>query len=112
MHAVAPQTYGVHVCVDGAGQLPAPSQLAAAVATPLAQLALRQLDVGYVQAFGFVPSHRPAHVPDPLHAGREPIGAPVIVAHVPTDPLALHAWHWPVQAWLQQTPSMQNPDEH
>ena len=45
LQAVAPQTYGLHAEVTGAGQAPAPLQLAAAVAVPLEQLALRQLVV-------------------------------------------------------------------
>ncbi len=36
-------------------------------------------------------------------------GAPVIREHVPALPDSLHAWHWPVQAELQHTPSAQNP---
>ena len=31
---------------------------------------------------------------------------------MPTLPLASHAWHWPLQARLQQTPSMQFPVPH
>jgi len=45
-HEVAPQMYGVHAIVLGAGQAPAPSQLAAAVAVPLLQLAPRHELVG------------------------------------------------------------------
>jgi hypothetical protein len=43
LHALAPQVYGEHMVVVGAGQEPVPAQLAAAVATPEAQLAERQL---------------------------------------------------------------------
>jgi hypothetical protein len=32
--------------------------------------------------------------------------------HVPSFPARLHASHWPVQAVLQHTPSMQFPDTH
>jgi hypothetical protein len=46
VQAVAPQMYGVQAVVLGAGQAPAPLQLAAAVAVPLLQLALRQELVG------------------------------------------------------------------
>jgi hypothetical protein len=40
---VAPQAYGAHAWVWTAGQLPAPSQAAATVATPVLQLGARQL---------------------------------------------------------------------
>ena len=43
--AVAPQTYGVQLCVCGGGQLP-PLQLAASVAVPPEQLAPRHCAVG------------------------------------------------------------------
>jgi hypothetical protein len=43
--AFAPQTYGLQATITGAGQLPAPSQLAAAVAMPSAHEAPRQLAV-------------------------------------------------------------------
>jgi hypothetical protein len=32
--------------------------------------------------------------------------------HWPTDPAWAHAWHWPRQSTLQQTPSVQKPDAH
>ena len=41
------------------------------------------------------------------HAGRVPAGEPVMVTQVPTEFAALHAWHCPVQAELQHTPSTQ-----
>ena len=43
LQAVAPQTYGLHAEVTGAGHDPLPVQDAAAVAVPPEQLALRQL---------------------------------------------------------------------
>lgn len=46
LHAFVPQTYGVQAVVTGAGQCPCPSQLAAAVCVPFAQLAPRHCDVG------------------------------------------------------------------
>jgi len=30
----------------------------------------------------------------------------------PNEPARLHAWHWPVQAVLQQMPFAQNPEAH
>ena len=36
-----------------------------------------------------------------------PCGAPVTLVHEPTLPGTSHAWHWPLQAWLQQNPSAQ-----
>jgi len=41
-----------------------------------------------------------------------PCGAPVTLVHEPTLPGTSHAWHWPLQAWLQQTPSAQEPFTH
>jgi hypothetical protein len=37
---------------------------------------------------------------------------PLIVVQVPGFPLSEHAWHWPVQALLQHTPSTQKPLRH
>jgi hypothetical protein len=61
---------------------------------------------GYVQAVA-VPPHMPPHaVPSVAHAARDPCGAPdVSVVHVPTWPVASHAWHCPEQAVVQHTPS-------
>ena len=42
LQAVDPQTSGVQLCVTAVGQVPVPVQVAAAVATPLVQLAARQ----------------------------------------------------------------------
>src|SRR5437867_1243847 len=52
LQAVAPHTSGVQLVVLEAGQVPLPLQLAAAVATPLVQLALRHTVAvdGYEQA--------------------------------------------------------------
>src|SRR5581483_9256426 len=66
---------------------------------------------------GKVPSHLPAHAPEPVQDERvvpEPVtGAPVeTVAQLPTLPLRLHAWHCAVQAVLQQTPSVQKVEVH
>lgn len=41
LQAVGPQMYGLQLVVTGAGQAPEPLQVAAEVATPLAQLAAR-----------------------------------------------------------------------
>src|SRR5579862_2231453 len=115
LHAVAPQTYAPHDVLTGAGQEPAPLQLAAAVATPFVQLAARhEVDPdGYAQLDTFEPSQNPLHVePSPAHAARGETGAPVTGEHVPTSPATLHAWHCPPHALLQQTPSTQKPDTH
>jgi hypothetical protein len=116
LHDVDPHTYGAHVVVDGAGQLPAPSQFAPAVAVPPVQLAVRQFtDVGgYAHAL-VVPSHAPPHgaAPLPVHAPRVPCGCPLgTLLHVPIAPATSHAWHCPPHALLQQNPSMQLPDVH
>src|SRR5580704_9289261 len=41
------------------------------------------------------------------HAGRMPTGGPAIVTHMPAALAVLHAWHCPVHAEAQQTPSTQ-----
>ena len=62
------------------------------------------------------PSHRPSvphdDAPWSLHilrASEVPAGIDV---HVPADPASAQLRHAPPQAWLQQTPSTQNPDAH
>jgi hypothetical protein len=115
LQAVGPQTYGLQAVVTGAGQAPAPSQFAAAVAVPLEQLADLQLVVllGYVHAAVFVPSQLPPQSePSLLQAVREPCGVPVTATQVPTEPETSQAWHWPPHAVLQQTPSTQLPLPH
>ena len=47
-----------------------------------------------------------------MHRGRAPWGAPATDAHVPTLPGTSQAWHWPPQAWSQQTPSVQWAEAH
>jgi hypothetical protein len=47
-----------------------------------------------------------------VHAERAPTGAPFAALQVPTEPVMLHASHWPVQPVSQQTPSTQLPDPH
>src|SRR6185312_2952783 len=55
-------------------------------------------------------------MPVPVHGVRVPCGAPVItVWHVPRLLMLSgmsHAWHWPLHAELQQTPSTQCMLEH
>jgi len=80
---------GAQAVTVGVGQLPLPSQLAAAVAWPLAQLAPRQAPVEYVQL-----AELPLQVPmqgaaEPLQAAR-PIGAPVTITQLPMLPARLH----------------------
>jgi len=62
-----------------------------------------------VQDVALVPSHifelQTLFGSDCAQAGRVPTGGPLIVTQVPTLPAVLHAWHWPVHALLQQTPS-------
>jgi hypothetical protein len=64
-----PHSYGAQTCVFGGGQWPAPSQVAASVATPFAQLASRHETVvsGKVQ-YAFVPSQVALHVGPEGHA--------------------------------------------
>src|SRR5256885_1466634 len=113
LHAVAPQTYWSQAVTTAAGQAPAPVQLAAAVASPAAQVAPRHCAVGYAQAAALLPSPDPPHdEPSLTQAVRAPCGAPATAVHWPTLPGTSHAWHWPLQAWLQQTPSAHEPFAH
>jgi hypothetical protein len=100
LHAVAPQTYGAHGLVVGAGHPPVPSQLAACVSIPPAQLEARhdtELPTKPAHCVRALPSQTAAaHAPasPPLeHAGRDPTGAPETGAHVPSTPATLHASH-------------------
>ena len=112
-HAVAPQTNGAHDCVTTAGHEPAPVQLAAAVATPLAHEAARHCEVGYVHDAVSVPLHEPPHaLPSVAHAERGAVGAPVTAEHVPCLPTRLHAAHCAVHAVSQQLPSTQKFEAH
>ena len=60
-HVVVPHVNGAHVVVVGAGQLPAPLQDAAAVATPAPQLAVRHevAEPGKVHEVRVVPLQLP-----------------------------------------------------
>ena len=112
LQAVPPQTYGLHWVVEGAGHEP-PLQLAATVAVPLLQEAPRHCVVGYPQAAVLLPSQLPPQaLPSLAQAVREPWGAPLTATHWPTLPATSHAWHCPLQARLQQTPSAQEPFTH
>ena len=54
----------------------------------------------------------PQALPSLAQALREPCGAPATATHCPTLPATSQAWHWPLHAWLQQTPSAQDPLAH
>ena len=112
MQDVGPQAYGLHAVVTSDGQDPAPSQLAAAVATPAEQLAPRHEAVGYVQLATLLPLQLPPQTPLPAQAERAPCGAPLTATHWPRLPATSQAWHCPLQAWLQQRPSTQLPLLH
>ena len=112
LQAVAPHRYGLHCVVEGAGHEP-PLQLAAAVAVPLLQDAPRHCEVGNAQAAVLLPSQLPPQaLPSLVQEVRAPCGAPLTATHCPTLPATSHAWHCPLQAWLQQTPSAQEPFTH
>jgi hypothetical protein len=73
------QAYDPHDVVWSGAQFPAPSQLAASVAVPLVQLALRHSVVagGNVHAVRSVPSQLPPHwLPSLVHAVRVPFRIP------------------------------------
>jgi len=112
---VAPQVNGAQVTSCSAGHEPAPLHDAAATATPEVHEGLRQVVElpGYAQAVGLVPLHAPPQtVPSEAHAVRGLRGAPVTGVQVPTLPVSAQAWHCPVQAVSQQTPSTQCCDPH
>ena len=111
-----PQTYGSHICVCAAGHCPLPLQLAAPVATPEAQPALRHDTLGPTN-----PAHLSRVVPSQLVAAHASAGAvashgillaaglPETGTQVPSASMRLHASHWPLHAALQQYPSAQMP---
>jgi hypothetical protein len=79
------------------------------------QLAPRQIvdAPGYAHAVALDPSQTPPQVlPSEAHAGRAPRGAPVTFVQVPADPVTLQAWHCPLQAVAQHTPSTHCPLAH
>ena len=68
---------------------------------------------GKVQAATFAPLHEPPQAePSEAQAARIPWGAPATAEQVPARPATSQAWHWPPQAWSQQTPSTQKPLAH
>ncbi len=92
--------------VWGDGQLPAPSQDAANVATLALQAGARHDPVGYAQEVALEPSHTPPHpLPSEAQACRDPRGAPTTLVHVPAAPETSQASHCPLQLELQQKPS-------
>jgi hypothetical protein len=114
-HAAGPQVYGAQDCSWRSGQRPAPSQAAASVATPFAQLGARHSTSapGYAQAAREAPSQAPPQAdPAPAQAARAPCGAPATGAQVPTEPGASQASHCPPHAASQHTPSTQKPLWH
>jgi hypothetical protein len=114
-HDVGPQVNGVQSCVWTGGHAPAPLQPAASVAVlPVHEAARQEVELpGYVHDAVCVPSQLPPHaVPSVAQAVRVPCGAPVVAEHVPTLPVLSHAWHWPLQAVSQQTPSTHSPEAH
>jgi len=65
-------------------------------------------DAPQAQPARFAPSHVPMQDgASPVHAGRMVCGGPDTAEHKPIAPVTSHASHWPEQAALQQTPSMQ-----
>jgi hypothetical protein len=113
--AWAPHRYGLQPWVCGAGQRPAPSQAACSVATPAAQLAPRQLvsAAGYAHAVALEPPQMPPQtLPSEAHACRPPCGAPITLVQVPAEPGTSQAWHCPLQAVPQHSPSTHSPLAH
>jgi hypothetical protein len=115
-HAAPLQAYGAHDVVLPGAHAPAPLQLPAAVDTPDAQLAAPHVvPDGYAHAVVVVPSQAPPHDDLSVAQGlRGEAGALPFATgeQVPTFPATLHAWHWPVHATSQQTPSTHSPLAH
>jgi hypothetical protein len=104
--------------VAAMGQLPAPSQVAAVVATESVHDAVR-----HEVSFGAKPAQlarsRPSHARDAhgaagsvAHAARPARGAPFAATHLPTLPGTEHASHCPAHAPSQHTPSTQSALSH
>jgi hypothetical protein len=97
-------------------QAPSALQLTATVATPLVHDAGAHcvLPPGKSHDVALVPSQVPPQSePLPAQVGRRPCGSPeVSVVQLPTWPATSQAWHWPLQAVAQQTPSVQTPLPH
>jgi hypothetical protein len=105
--------HGVEACV----QTPRPLQAPTAVCTPAVHEALPHAvePAGNVHEVTCTPSHDEPQVPLPEQAARAPplrCAVPSTATQVPTLPPTSHAWHWPVHAVLQQTPSTQLPLAH
>jgi hypothetical protein len=63
--------------------------------------------VGTVHFVRSAGPQKPAHAPDPAHAGRPWRGAPETPVHVPSLVAWSHASHWPAHAVSQHRPSTQ-----
>jgi hypothetical protein len=121
-HAAAPPSFGVH---RPALQNPVVPQ-SPSVVHGVPQVAAPPITTHFA---GEQSLELERHAPDPLHTPRV-IAVPLHVAgaqlpsgswpsgigaHVPSDCVVsdfAHAWHVPVQAVLQQTPSTQKPEVH
>lgn len=113
--AEGPHSNGAQSFVSSAGQLPAPSQLAARTASPAVQLGGRQVVAapGKEQEVLCVPLHRPLQSdPSPAQAARGATGWPATAVQTPRLPASAQASHCPAQAWLQHAPSAQWPVAH
>jgi len=115
LQAVGPHTYGSQFAVLGAGQAPLPLQVAAAVATPLVQLALRQ-EVVLGASWQTLPAAQSPVLPQGGAATQRASAPPTLIAaHVPlAAPVRalLHAVQVPEHAELQQKPSTHEPEAH
>jgi hypothetical protein len=104
-----------HAEVVGVVHEPAPLHTDAAVRTPFAQFGPVHVadDPGYAQAVASVPLHVPRQASVvPAHAARVPRGVPLTATHLPSEPASAHAWHCPLHAPSQHTPSTQLPFVH
>src|SRR5437763_1664008 len=97
------------------GQLPDPLHIAGSVITPAEHDPARHSTVapGYAHCVASLPSQAPPQaVPSEAHACRAPCGAPITFVQAPAEPGTSQAWHWPLQAVAQHTPSTHSPLAH
>ena len=109
------QVNAPQLVVTAVGQAPAPLQVAAAVATPLVQLAARQDVVAGATAQVPVPVQVPVLPQGGAATQRASVAPETRLAQVPFAAPVLafeQAVQAPVQAVLQQNPSTHAPDVH
>jgi hypothetical protein len=112
-HTSPAHWYGVQLVVATSGHRPVPVQVAARVATPAVQDALRHAVSGPTKPaheVGITPSHSEAPqtpVVEAAQAARPACGGPRSGMQLPGASVESQDSHWPLHGLLQQTPSAQ-----